>query len=99
MVFCLIFSIIVFGILNQKLIDKDLFEITKQDATYYDPLTMNDKKDKVNEKSIYSLEKENAVKDQSSVEIINKIFSPSNDVVKNEEEKQPNIVIIDEQER
>ena len=40
MFLCLIISIIIFGIYNRKLIDRDLFELIKQDATFYDPKKM-----------------------------------------------------------
>lgn len=43
MFLCLVFSLIGFGYLNTKLIDRDLFELIKQDATYFDPKTMKKK--------------------------------------------------------
>ena len=45
------------------------------------------------------MELENVVIDLSTRKIIQKVFNPSNDVVKKDKEKQRDIVIIDGQEQ
>ncbi len=42
MISFLLISLIVFSFVNETLIERELFEIVKQDATYFDPKTMRD---------------------------------------------------------
>ena len=97
MFFALIISLIGFWKYNQKLIDRDLHEIIKQDATYFNPKTMKKTNElKVNEMKECSEIKLNEMKEGKEDKTKNnKVTEESNEnEKKNEKEKETNAVEV-----